>query len=242
MFVEGDVVKILYCPTHPFINGLEGILVKQASRELLNRDNLAFSPTAWEDENAFWTVLVGFEEYNAYVRHDFAIGDMIIVNKAPIGWKELEGRQYMVEQISSRKPVVRTARNLSVNIEDFTPVKIKNKSPESKPEEVPPSENVSKTEIAETVLAITGTDLGNMSEDMLELLKQLGVSLADHADVTAETYISLEIHEKIKFGKGIDINDHTAVASQLASKFKAMATSELASYLLECIEGVDALS
>jgi len=102
--------------------------------------------------------------------------------------------------------------------------------------------NISKTAIAEAVVKLVGNDLGSMSEDMIVLLETLNVSITEHADVIANTYISLVINESIRYAKGVEFYDRNAVASQLASKFKAMATSELVSYLLDNIEEVDALS
>lgn len=246
MFVPGDKVEIMHCPTMPHLNGVEGILIATGkSKGKLNSttEGGVFRPTPWENTWAFWQVQPnnGYgQQIEAYVCHIVEVGDKVRIDNAPIGWKEIQGKILPICSIDKDKHyyAVQSPRGLSVRVEDFRPVHM------IQPvvvEEKVDSDLMTKATVLDAVFSMCGTDLGSIDESVLELLGKLEIDFNDH-DVVAKTYISVSLHENIKYGKGIAIDDKVAIASQLASKFKDMSLSDLTSYLLKNIEGVDALS
>lgn len=221
MFYLGQVAKILYCPEFPQLNMSECTLIKHLG---YGPSDSTFVPSDYERKNSYYEVKPRSEatSVNAYVRHKVNIGNLVIVDGPPIGWGELKGRKFPVEQINSRRCVIRTTRGLTVEIEDYHPVDMRISNEES-------SEVFSKQEIADAILGLEnydmlpGTDLG-------ALLTALNISLTNDVDVATRTKIRLEFDLKINYPKGITVGDKKTAYLALARELQGKTEEEMANF------------
>jgi len=242
VFLPDDQVKILFCPEAQELNGEQATVITKTNARAVDaypsQDmDSNFVPTQWEKDKAFWLV-----KHNnsgrivaAFVRHIVTIGDPIIVGKPEPIWRELQGKTMRLESISRRKYGVRTSKGFLALLEDIRPMKM-----EPAPTAIvkPYESGVSKVDIAAAAVAIAGAN-NIIDSDIGELLKQLGVSLVDDADLTVSTYVDLSLRLDVNYPKGIEPGDKTAIAKAMAEKFKNMPTSDLVELFIEYIATVE---
>jgi len=239
LFLPNDQVKILFCPEAQELNGEQATTISVSKPSSVfafynNKDMDAnFKPTDWEKTNAYWLVKhnVSGRIVVAFVRHIITIGDLLVVGKTEPGWRELEGKVMRLETIQARRYGIR-ANGLSVLLEDIRPKQM-TKSPESV------DSGISKEDIVAAAIEVVGAD--NLQDTEIgELLDKLGISLADDADLTVSTYVDISFRLDVNYPKGIELGDKTAVAQALATKLKALSTSELVDFFLENLGDVEA--
>lgn len=219
MFFAGQKAKVLYCPTNPEFNGQDCVILKHIPLHL--NSNVDFSPSTFELESAFWSVTVNDEIVDAFIRHDIAIGDQIIIDNPPHGWKELKKRDMRVEQILRRQYLVRSPRGLTVAVEDVHPTKM----------EIPKNVTVgfSSEDIVNAAFEILEcSDVEGT--DFQEFFVKLGISVTD-ANISRPTKVKIGCMLNVEYPKGIDLGDKNAVYTALAKMLKSMTELELVEFL-----------
>lgn len=219
MFFAGQKAKILYCPEDTEFNGQDCIIVKHIP--LFVDWDIDFRASTFELESAFWSVIIGDKIVDAFVRHDIAIGDRVIIDNPPHGWKELKKRDMRVEQILKRQYFVRTPRGLTVAVEDVHPTKM----------EIPKNVTVGFSNEDIVNAAFETLECSDVEgTDFQEFFAKLGINVTD-TNISRPTKVKIGCTLDVEYPKGIDLGDKNAVYTALAKMLKSMSELELIEFL-----------
>lgn len=236
MFERHDVVKVIYCPSFPALEGHEAVIEWPAGQQFLSDlDSVEYvpsgkrTPTEFQKSNCWYTTTAADGKYyRAIVAPKVEVGQVVTVNDAGPNWKELKGKRFYTSSVYD---------DGSVLINHMIPVRVYNYTPIRK-----------ETNMSYLVPgATTNTDQGIAREDIArvmaeviegrinshEAMQKLGISIKDDLDYTKDYSIDFSVSLPVTFPKGIATGDRFTIIMAVAEKLAGKNAAQIADILLE---------